>query len=229
MLKKPRRFSRTSPASAIRTACVASVSDEIQEQTCAQVTEWDCGTWCVAGEDDDMLPWEIVSATVVHEPVEQALFLGARGQVFCMGSGDIHEEQLPDGDDAIGGRGNMRGVACIDGVAYACGMDRQVYRRFDENDWRAIDTGAHLRQAAKRWSDSRPSAASVPGKSMPSAGTGRSGSMTASAGSPGEPDELDPDGDLLRGRWLGLRLWTGGNAAAWTQRPLGDHRPGRCR
>ncbi|MBW0806272.1 hypothetical protein KX868_32170, partial [Pseudomonas aeruginosa] len=125
-------------------AYVASVSDEIQEQNIAHsyVTEWDCGTWCVAGEDDDMLPWEIVSATVVHEPVEQALFLGARGQVFCMGSGDIHEEQLPDGDDAIGGRGNMRGVACIDGVAYACGMDRQVYRRFDENDWRAIDSGA---------------------------------------------------------------------------------------
>ena len=118
-------------------AYVASVSDEIQEQNMAHsyVTEWDCGTWCVAGEDDDMLPWEIVSATVVHEPVEQALFLGARGQVFCMGSGDIHEA-LPDGDDAIGGRGNMRGVACIDGVAYACGMDRQVYRRFDENDWR---------------------------------------------------------------------------------------------
>ncbi|MBN0749583.1 hypothetical protein JTM00_36600, partial [Pseudomonas aeruginosa] len=42
----------------------------------------------------------------------------------------------------IGGRGNMRGVACIDGVAYACGMDRQVYRRFYENDWRAIDSGA---------------------------------------------------------------------------------------
>ncbi|MBF8797070.1 type IV secretion system immunity protein Tsi7 [Pseudomonas aeruginosa] len=125
-------------------AYVASVSDEIQEQNIAHsyVTEWDCGTWCVAGEDDDMLPWEIVSATVVHEPVEQALFLGARGQVFCMGSGDIHEEQLPDGDDAIGGRGNMRGVASIDGVAYACGMDRQVYRRFDENDWRAIDSGA---------------------------------------------------------------------------------------
>lgn len=124
-------------------AYVASVSDEMRNNriTHSYVTEWDAGTWRV-GDDDDALPWDVVSATVVQEPLVQALFLGSRGQVLMLGSGDTHEEQLPDGEDGIEGRGDVRGVCTVDGIAYACGMNRQVYKRHDENDWRAMDTGA---------------------------------------------------------------------------------------
>lgn len=125
-------------------AYIASVSDEMQarRQSHTYVTEWDAGTWRVGDDDEDIQPWAVVAATLVHEPLEQALFVGAGGQVICIGSGDTHEEQLPNGAKAIGGRGPIRGVCAVDGVAYACGADRQVYRRHDVDDWRAMDTGA---------------------------------------------------------------------------------------
>lgn len=126
-------------------AYVASVSDEMRDNrvTHSYVTEWDAGTWRVGDDDDDLLPWDVVAATLVHSPLEQALFLGSRGNVLMLGSGDTHEEQIPDNEETgISGRGELRGVCAVEGVAYACGMDRQVYRRHDENDWRAMDTGA---------------------------------------------------------------------------------------
>lgn len=125
-------------------AYLASVSDEMQANRVdhTYITEWDAGTWRVGDDDDDIQHWSVVAGTLVHLPLEQALFLGAGGQVICTGSGDTHEEQLPNDESAIAGRGEMRGVCAVEGVAYACGMDRQVYRRHDENDWRAMDTGA---------------------------------------------------------------------------------------
>lgn len=125
-------------------AYLASVSDEMQAKRInhSYVTEWDAGTWRVGDDANDIQYWSAVAGTLVHVPLEQALFLGAGGQVICIGSGDTHEEQLPDDETAIPGRGEMRGVCAVEGVAYVCGMDRQVYRRYGENDWRATDMGA---------------------------------------------------------------------------------------
>ena len=125
-------------------AYVASVSDETQARGVAHtyITEWDAGLWRVGDDGDDVQPWAVVAATVVREPLEQALFVGGGGEVICIGSGDTHEERLPSGRNAVGGRGPIRGVCAVEGVAYACGAGRQVYRRHDVDDWRAMDTGA---------------------------------------------------------------------------------------
>ncbi|KAB8198815.1 hypothetical protein FKV24_000055 [Lysobacter maris] len=125
-------------------AYVASVSDEMQARGVAHsyITEWDAGLWRVGEDADDVQPWAVVAATVVGEPLEQALFVGAGGEVLCIGSGDTHEERLPAGKKAVGGRGPIRGVCAVEGVAYACGAGRQVYRRHGVDDWRAMDAGA---------------------------------------------------------------------------------------
>ncbi|MCF7221870.1 WD40/YVTN/BNR-like repeat-containing protein [Marilutibacter chinensis] len=123
---------------------IASVSDETQARGVAHsyITEWDAGLWRVGDEGEDVQPWAVVAATVVHEPIEQALFIGNGGEVICIGSGDTHEERLPSGRNGVGGRGPIRGVCAVDGVAHACGAGRQVYRRHGVDDWRAMDTGA---------------------------------------------------------------------------------------
>ena len=88
-------------------AYLASVSDEMQANRVdhTYITEWDAGTWRVGDDDDDIQHWSVVAGTLVHLPLEQALFLGAGGQVICTGSGDTHEEQLPNDESAIAGRG----------------------------------------------------------------------------------------------------------------------------
>ncbi|RSZ57275.1 hypothetical protein HF313_10990 [Massilia atriviolacea] len=119
-------------------AYVASVSDELGERRVvhAYLTEWDAGTWRVGDADDDIEEWEAVAATLVRQPLEQALFLGAQGEVLCMGSGDTHHERIPGAR-----RGPLRGLGSVAGQAYACGMQYQVYRRDAGGKWRALEQG----------------------------------------------------------------------------------------
>lgn len=122
-------------------AYISSVFDKMNEDRVPHtfVTAWDAGDWCGAGEgDEDMQKWPAVSAAVVKTPLEQALFLGEEGQVFCLGSGDAHEERIQL-DPFVG---PLRCVASVDGVAYACGMRRQVFRRNGQDDWQRMDNGA---------------------------------------------------------------------------------------
>lgn len=123
-------------------AYLALATDELARDRVphAHVLEWDQGEWCTAS-DGEPFAWSAVAATVVAKPKEQALFVGEQGQVFCMGSGDVHEEQIAT-PEAIAARGKLRDVATVAGVAYACGMDRQVYRRGGKNKWAAFDEGA---------------------------------------------------------------------------------------
>jgi hypothetical protein len=127
---------------------VASVSDALSERRVvhAYLTEWDAGTWRVGDADDgdDIRDWGVVAVTVVHQPLEQALFLGAQGEVLCMGSGDTHHERIP-----AAGKGPLRGLCSVDGQAYACGMLEQVYRRHGHDDWRALDQGLTRKSKAK--------------------------------------------------------------------------------
>lgn len=124
-------------------AYLASVSDETQSNQVSHgyITEWDAGTWRVGEDDDDLQRWTVVAATLVHAPLEQALLLGSGGQLMCIGSGDTHEERIHNDASVVSSRGDMRGLAAVDGVAYACGMGRQVYRRHGEHDWRPVTWG----------------------------------------------------------------------------------------
>src|SRR5437899_648574 len=101
--------------------------------------EWNRGQW--AG-DETALPWGVVRMTVATHPIEQVLALGEDGQVWCCGSGDIHEETIRTADSDPRRRGPLRAIRAISGRAYAVGMDRQAYRREAAGRWVTIDDGA---------------------------------------------------------------------------------------
>lgn len=101
-------------------------------------TVWDAGTW---RGDSKAIPWDTVSMCICKHPLEQCLALGPYGQVRCMGSGDVHDEQIGSGIDSPRSRGPLRAIRSIGGKAYAVGMNRQVYRRDDANAWTSADRG----------------------------------------------------------------------------------------
>lgn len=100
--------------------------------------EWSGGEW--AGSER-ALAWGVVGMSVCAQPIEQVLALGENGQVWCCGSGDLHEEHVHrDGDGRP--RHALRGIRAIGGRAYVVGMDRQAYRREGVGLWVPIDRGA---------------------------------------------------------------------------------------
>ncbi|MEN0107037.1 MAG: hypothetical protein AAGC84_11510 [Pseudomonas sp.] len=82
-----------------------------------------------------ILRWNACSTCVAQTPKRQSVTIGEHGHVFVFGSGDNHEESitLPGGTLNL-----LREVRCIDGEAYACAMDRQVFRRLGQDHWQAI-------------------------------------------------------------------------------------------
>ncbi|MGE0756359.1 MAG: hypothetical protein AB7O38_05045 [Pirellulaceae bacterium] len=97
--------------------------------------EWDAGEWAECGVSS----WGTVSFDRCRHPLEQGIAMGEFGEAMLMGSGDIHAETIRDGDSSPETRGYLRRVRGIAGVAYAAGMDRQVYRRQDHSRWVSID------------------------------------------------------------------------------------------
>jgi hypothetical protein len=97
--------------------------------------EWDAGQWADCGG----APWGTVSFSTCLYPIHQGIAIAESGEAMLMGSGDIHEEEIGDGDCSPMDRGYLRRVRGIAGKAYAAGMDRQVYRRDDRNRWTCID------------------------------------------------------------------------------------------
>lgn len=81
---------------------------------------------------------QCVAIAIAQQPTEQGVFVGLAGKVFCIGSGEEHWEQI-SGPKM---RGPLRCARSIAGKVYAAGMDRQVYRRDERNNWVACDQGA---------------------------------------------------------------------------------------
>jgi len=122
---------------------VVRISDELAQSKHehSYFSVWDAGNWVAL--INGSTGWTTVDATVCTRPIEQALVLGLGGEVLCGGSGDAHEEVIGEGqDDCPENRGMMRGIQAIEGIAYAVGMQRQVYRRDGANLWTCIDQTA---------------------------------------------------------------------------------------
>jgi hypothetical protein len=122
-------------------AYLSLVSDEMAEEKMehSYFAAWDAGIWRGSG---NLFEWDTVSMCVCKFPIEQGVALGPRGEVRCVGSGDIHEEKIGKGDESPEKRGALRGIRSIEGKAYAVGMNRQVYRRDDRDQWTCIDQSA---------------------------------------------------------------------------------------
>lgn len=92
--------------------------------------------------------WSAVSICITQAPKEQMAAISAEGQVAIYGKGEDFEEQIGRGEDHPEKRGPLREVRTIAGRAYACGMDRQVYRREGPHAWTCIDLDMRKAPAA---------------------------------------------------------------------------------
>ena len=83
------------------------------------------------GQIDDV-KWNCVGICVITTPKAQMLALGEYGQVFGFGSQERFEERIT-GDEL-----EFRDIRSIAGRAFACAMDRKVFRRDGPGQWTAI-------------------------------------------------------------------------------------------
>jgi hypothetical protein len=118
---------------------VVMVKDELTENNISHFFSigWNNGNW-QSWDPEGMREWEVVGLCNCQIPMEQWLIIGFWGEILCVGSGDIHEENVIAGEDSPDKHGPMRGINNINGKAYAVGMNRQVYRRDAKDIWRCM-------------------------------------------------------------------------------------------
>lgn len=104
-----------------------------QQIPLSSIVQWEPDGWGDGGQVD----WNCVDATVARHPLEQLIVLGQSGEVLALGSGDRHEERIPN-------RAPIRGATTIEGLVYAVGMDRQVFQRVDSNHWSPLEDGLKI-------------------------------------------------------------------------------------
>ena len=75
------------------------------------------------------LAWRAAAMCVVRKPSEKLVVVSESGEVFTYVGGVESAERLDQDVRQI------RGCSTIAGMAYACGMSRQVYRRAAEGKW----------------------------------------------------------------------------------------------
>jgi hypothetical protein len=117
-------------------AYLLTVKDELAEkkEPYGLFFTWTAGKW---GQQN--VKWAAVSLCVARTPKEQMVSIGEWGDVMVLGSGEMGEEEIKDGEQYPEERGTMRCVRAIEGVPYAAGLHRQVYRREGKKKWKCID------------------------------------------------------------------------------------------
>lgn len=118
------------------TAYLALVGDDVAKRGIAQsiFVVWHEGKWLQGASKE----WRCTGMAVVKKPIEQLVAIGENGEVLCLGSGDVHDEQVRRGKKAAA-RGPMRRARRIGDDIFVAGMDRQVHRRIARSEW--VDVG----------------------------------------------------------------------------------------
>jgi hypothetical protein len=101
----------------------------------ARFIGWDRGTFGHNGDRN----WNAVAIGVVRKPAEKMVAIGEDGEVFTYVGGTDTDERIKPKPICL------RNIGVVDGLAYACGMNRQVYRRSGENSWQAMHAPAPKR------------------------------------------------------------------------------------
>jgi hypothetical protein len=86
--------------------------------------------------------WDSAGICVTEKPKAQMVSVGVGGQVFVIGSGEDFDERVTH--EQV----HLRSVRAIQGIAYACGMDRKVYKREEAHYWTPIHTEELLQAPA---------------------------------------------------------------------------------
>jgi hypothetical protein len=134
MLNKGNRF-RTGVTRKIDLCYVVMTAKDLVENSLPHsvVTIFYKKEWC----NTYVLKWNSLSCCISKEPKPQCVYLGEYGNICIQGSGEFFEETITDSNRP--NLSNFREVRCIGGYAYACGMDRQVYRRDAPGQWTCVD------------------------------------------------------------------------------------------
>jgi hypothetical protein len=86
----------------------------------------DQGNWANASNTE----WDSTAIAVAKKPAEKLVFIGEEGDVCTYVGGHSTREKITPSPRMI------RNARSIEGYVYACGMQRQVYQRVDENFWK---------------------------------------------------------------------------------------------
>jgi hypothetical protein len=122
-------------------AYVLATNDELvrEEVPHTRIYGLDKGAW--GGDDID---WAAVSCDICYAPAERLIVISPEGDVQVSGGGDFLEEKPiavgKVGPDTRGPLREVRGIA--KGRAYACGANRQLYRREASDKWSRVDQSA---------------------------------------------------------------------------------------
>jgi hypothetical protein len=76
--------------------------------------------------------WRGVGIGIAKEPATKVVAIGENGEVFCYAGGKTQIEQIVPRPICL------RNMKFIDGLAFACGMKREVFCRTAENTWIAM-------------------------------------------------------------------------------------------
>ncbi|MGF1606859.1 MAG: hypothetical protein ACFB22_11020, partial [Rhodothalassiaceae bacterium] len=80
--------------------------------------------------------WTVIGMTMANAPSQKMIAASEDGEAVACVGGEEFDEHI--GTDVC----VLRGLGCIAGEAYACGMKRQVYRRVGEDQWVAMHAPA---------------------------------------------------------------------------------------
>ncbi len=73
--------------------------------------------------------WTSIAMCVVKRPSEKLIAISEDGEVFTYVKGTSQTEQITPNPSVL------RGLGVVDGQAYACGMNRESFKREDEGVW----------------------------------------------------------------------------------------------
>ena len=107
-------------------------------------------TWVDGRWGQENVQWAAVSLCVARTPKHQMIAVGEYGDVLVAGSGELYHEEIKVGRLLPETRGTLRCVRAIDGIPYAAGMDRQVYRRVGPKKWMCIDASMRPKPGSRR-------------------------------------------------------------------------------
>lgn len=93
---------------------------------------YDQGDWHQNGLTD----WNTVAMCMVKHPEEKVVAISEDGEVWTYIGGKASEEQIKPAPSVL------RAMATIDGIAYACGMKREVFKRKGEDVWHPMHAPA---------------------------------------------------------------------------------------
>jgi len=84
------------------------------------------------GRCGNTVTWDTAAMCVVKKPAEKLVATSIDGDIFTYAGGKVAAEKIAPKLHGISG------MATIAGYAYACGTDREVFKRVDEGKWEPL-------------------------------------------------------------------------------------------